>query len=184
MGLLLSPWGFRLPPLSAGSPCGAACWQEGLGMAQPKWAPGAGGCTKGICSPGGKDESGMGRERQEGSWGLSGVQCWPMGCFKALEGSRAPLQPRRWDALVAQEPLRGGLRQGEPQILLEGSIPVSCSGRASQPQLCAAPGASPASCGHWGCSEPAQQHQPPFPWPLDTCTGLDPTVAPHVPGQS
>lgn len=66
----------------------------------------------------------MGRERPEGSWGHSGVQCWPMGCFKALEGSRAALQPLRQGAPVAWEPLYGGLLGGEPQILFRGSIPA------------------------------------------------------------
>lgn len=89
-------WGCSFPPgaspspRGAGRPRGAARWREGLGMAHPKWAPGAGGCTEGICSAGGKAELGMGRERLEGSQGRSGVQCWPMGCFAALEGSRAP----------------------------------------------------------------------------------------------
>lgn len=71
-----------------------------LGMAPPKWAPGAAGCTQGICHPGGQEKQGMKRERLEGSgctlgyraglWAVLGVQCWPMGCSRGTRGQQGP----------------------------------------------------------------------------------------------
>lgn len=44
------------------------------------------------------------------------------GALRALEGSRAPLQPPQWDAQATPEPLHGNLLGGEPQILLGGAL--------------------------------------------------------------
>lgn len=163
-------------------------------MSPPKWAPGAGGYTQGICSPGGKNKLGMRRERAEGSgctlgcraglWCVLGVQCWPMGCSQGTRGQQGPAAATTAGCSGSSgaspwEPAGGG----EPQILLGGSIAASCSGRASHPHVCAAAAeASPAPRGHWGCSEPAELHQPRAGSKSGSpCAGAEPSCSPAVP---
>lgn len=86
MGLLFSPWGFHLPTVEAllvlRADRRAWVWHNQSGHLEL------------VAVPEEKDELGMGRERPGGSQGHSVVQCWLLGCSKALEGSRALLQPR------------------------------------------------------------------------------------------
>lgn len=76
----------------------------------------------GNLQPWGKDDLGTKRERPEGSaahWGAEqacgvflGCRAGPWGALKALEGSRAPLQPPQRDAQATPEPLHGSLLMG------------------------------------------------------------------------
>lgn len=135
-------------PLVAFSLC-LLCWKPlwccrlpgELSMSPPKWASGAvpwfranlaGGCTQGICSPGGKNDLGMKRERPEGSgctlgcmaglWGVLGVQCWLVGCSQGTRGQQGPTA-----ATTAGCSSNSGASPWEPAV---GENRTSCWGGA------------------------------------------------------
>lgn len=162
-----------------------------LGMSPPKWAPGAGGCTQGICSPGGRDDLGMKKERPEGSgctlgfragpWGVRGVQRWPMGCSQGTRGQQGPA--------AASTAGCSGNSGASPCKPATGGIPDPAGGEHCcvllgvgilPPGLCCCCCWSPPGTS-WmlGVLRAELQRPQNFLGP-----GLDPKVAPHVLGQS
>lgn len=184
-GLLFSPRGFLSLPVVLEAPVVLHAGGR-AGHVTPKMGTWSWWLHPGNLQPWGKNKLGMRRERAEGSgctlgcraglWCVLGVQCWPMGCSQGTRGQQGPA----------------------------AATTAGCSGSSGASPWEPAVRGNPRSCWGGALLHPARgEHPTPrsvlllLKLPLrlvDTggaqsqlsCTspGLDPKVAPHVPGQS